>query len=113
MGAVFHLRVFHPPSLREFLKDLKSHMGTRMIAADAAGDTPLQAADFGGNICLIAGNEDQGIAAPIRELCDQRVRIPMHGTTDSLNVSNAMAVFLYQAATQRAQQPLGGGDQQG
>jgi tRNA G18 (ribose-2'-O)-methylase SpoU len=101
MGAVFHLRIFHPPVLREFLESLKSAFGTRIIAADASGDTLLQETDFQGNVCLVAGNEDQGIAPAIREVCDVRVRIPMSGVTDSLNVSNAVAVFLYQATMRR------------
>jgi tRNA G18 (ribose-2'-O)-methylase SpoU len=101
MGAVFRLPVFHPASLSRMLGELWEHHGTRIIAADASGSTPLAEAELGGNLCVVVGNEQEGIAPEILERCTARVRIPMDREIDSLNVASALAVLLYAIRTLR------------
>ena len=48
------------------------------------------------DICLVVGNEPDGIAEEILELCDAIIKIPMRGAKESLNVSNAFAVAAYE-----------------
>lgn len=55
---------------------------------------------------VILGNEQRGISKTILEICDQRVHIPMFGMIESLNVSVAAAVILYEAARQRLRKGL-------
>jgi len=95
MGAVFHLPIFHPPSLSTLLRSLVESWGTRLIAADAGGTTLLEEAEFGGNVCVIVGNEQEGVSPELLSLCAVRVRVPMERGTDSLNVGSALAVILY------------------
>lgn len=47
-------------------------------------------------VCILFGNEVDGIAPPLLELCDTHVRIPMLGLKHSLNVANAGAVVIYE-----------------
>lgn len=102
MGAVFRLPIFHPASLEAMLLELSISRGTRLIAADVAGTTLLEEADFRGNLCVILGNEQQGVSAHLLSLCSLRVRIPMDRGTDSLNVGSALAVLLYAIRRTRA-----------
>jgi len=68
-----------------------------------AGDTPadLYAADLKGPIGLVMGSEGSGLRRLTRERCDLLVRLPMAGTVESLNVSVAAGVCLYEAVRQR------------
>ncbi len=91
MGAVFRLPVLHV-TLTEVLPEL----GCRVIATTPDADVSLQDADLGGDLCVVFGNEGDGISEKILQICDQRVAIPMMNGTDSLNVASASAVFLYE-----------------
>ena len=57
--------------------------------------------DLTGPAVLVLGNEGDGISRLVREACDYSVSIPLYGRVNSLNVSNAAAVILCEAARQR------------
>ncbi len=101
MGAVFSLGVIHSRRLAETLATLRETRQTRIIATVPHAGTPLTNVDLRGNICFVAGNEDAGISRDLRDLSDVQAAIPMQKGTDSLNVANAVAVFLYEACRQR------------
>ncbi|MBI4547051.1 MAG: RNA methyltransferase [Ignavibacteriae bacterium] len=101
MGAVFQLPVVHLSNLGEGLKTLKQTYHTRIIAADPKGEITLQEANLTGNICIIFGNEGEGISSEVLDVCTDCVAIPMLNDTDSLNVASASAVFLYEARKQK------------
>ncbi|RZI40590.1 23S rRNA (guanosine(2251)-2'-O)-methyltransferase RlmB [Herbaspirillum sp. HC18] len=61
----------------------------------------LYQADFTGPTALVMGSEGEGMRRLTRENCDVLVRIPMHGSVESLNVSVASGVCLYEARRQR------------
>lgn len=67
------------------------------LVASILDDTALPLSDCptDGNVAVLLGNEDAGLAAEWVELCDRRVTIPMYSGTDSLNVAMAAAVFLH------------------
>lgn len=100
MGSVFTMPVRHPPSMHRALADLRAR-GTRVIAADIRGTIPVAEANLRGDCCLVLGNEEQGVSAEVLSVCDATAAIPMQRGTDSLNVANAAAVVLYEAARQR------------
>ena len=54
-----------------------------------------------GDCCIVFGSEGNGLSPQVLAACDEAVAIPMSGGVDSLNVSPAAAVFLYEAARQR------------
>jgi 23S rRNA (guanosine2251-2'-O)-methyltransferase len=70
----------------------------------AAGDarSELYAADLAGPIGLVMGSEGTGLRRLTRERCDLLVRLPMLGRVESLNVSVAVGVCLYEAVRQRS-----------
>ena len=53
-------------------------------------------------IAIVMGSEDEGVSTEIIRLCDEMVSIPMLGTIDSLNVSVAAGVLIYEAVRQRS-----------
>jgi 23S rRNA (guanosine2251-2'-O)-methyltransferase len=99
-GAVEHLPVAVVPNLARYLNDVK---GPRLwvYAAEAAG-TPMTRADLSGGLSLVFGAEGKGIRPLVRRACDATVSIPLAGQVESLNVSVAAAVLLYEARRQRA-----------
>ena len=99
-GAVEHLPVAVVPNLARYLNEVK---GPRLwvYAADAAG-TPMAEADLSGGLSLVFGAEGKGLRPHVRRACDAVVSIPLAGRVESLNVSVAAAVLLYEAQRQRA-----------
>ena len=102
MGTVFQLNIVHVANLRESLVLLHRQYETRIIAAHPHERSTISNVDFLGNICIVLGNEGEGISPEILEVCTHRVTIPMMNGTDSLNVASASAVFLYEAHNRRA-----------
>jgi 23S rRNA (guanosine2251-2'-O)-methyltransferase len=98
-GAVEHLPVAVVPNLSRYLNEIK---GPRLWvwAADTAG-TPMGDADLSGGLTLVFGAEGKGIRPLVRKTCDGAVSIPLAGQVESLNVSVAAAVLLYEARRQR------------
>jgi tRNA G18 (ribose-2'-O)-methylase SpoU len=83
------------------LHDLRAH-GVRCIAAHPHTDKKvLSQADFTRDCCVVFGSEGHGISQEVLAACDEAVAIPMSNEVDSLNVSAAAAVFLYEVNRQR------------
>jgi 23S rRNA (guanosine2251-2'-O)-methyltransferase len=99
-GAVEHLPVAVVPNLARYLNEVK---GPRLwvYAADAVG-MPMAEADLAGGLALVFGAEGKGLRPLVRKACDAAVSIPLAGRVESLNVSVAAAVLLYEARRQRA-----------
>jgi 23S rRNA (guanosine2251-2'-O)-methyltransferase len=98
-GAVEHLPVAVVQNLSRFLNEVK---GPRLWAwaADADG-TPMGETDLSGGLALVFGAEGKGLRPLVRRACDGVVSIPLAGEIESLNVSVAAAVLLYEARRQR------------
>ncbi|HEX9773193.1 MAG TPA: 23S rRNA (guanosine(2251)-2'-O)-methyltransferase RlmB [Steroidobacteraceae bacterium] len=75
--------------------------GIWLIGTDEAADTSVFDADFTGPTAIVLGSEGEGLRRLTRECCDQLVAIPMAGAVESLNVSVAAGVLLYEAVRQR------------
>ncbi|MFH0990844.1 MAG: RNA methyltransferase [bacterium] len=101
MGALFQQRVYHAPSLANTLRNLKEEWNVQIIGAHPAGSVPLQNSNLRGKVCLVMGNEDTGLTPEVLELCTQTLHIPLQHSVDSLNVANAMAIFLWEIFRQR------------
>jgi 23S rRNA (guanosine2251-2'-O)-methyltransferase len=99
-GAVEHLSVAVVKNLARYLVDVK---GPRLWTWAAAGDaeTQLWQADLTGGVALVLGAEGKGVRPLVRRTCDAAVAIPLAGEVESLNVSVAAAVLLYEARRQR------------
>ncbi len=101
MGAIFKLPVLESADLVQTLRKLRAH-GIRCLAAHPHTDKKvLSQADFTGDCCVVFGSEGHGISPAVLAACDEAVAIPMANEVDSLNVSAAAAVFLYEVNRQR------------
>ncbi|HEY5058011.1 MAG TPA: 23S rRNA (guanosine(2251)-2'-O)-methyltransferase RlmB [Gaiellaceae bacterium] len=100
-GAVEHLPVAVVTNLARYLAEIKR--GDLWIAA-AAGEsgTPMWETDLSGGLALVFGAEGKGLRPLVRRTCDLAVAIPQLGRVESLNVSVAAAVLLYEARRQRS-----------
>jgi len=99
-GALAYLPVAQVTNLARALKALKD-AGCWLVGLDAASPTDYTAVDYRGPLAVIAGHEGEGLRSLTLKACDFRVRIPMCGRIDSLNVSVAAGVVLYEALRQR------------
>jgi 23S rRNA (guanosine2251-2'-O)-methyltransferase len=99
-GAVEHLPVAVVPNLARYLGEVKR--GDLWIYA-ATGDAErrMWETDLSGGVALVFGAEGKGIRPLVRRTCDDAVAIPLSGNVESLNVSVAAALLLYEARRQR------------
>ncbi|HJV81357.1 23S rRNA (guanosine(2251)-2'-O)-methyltransferase RlmB [Noviherbaspirillum sp.] len=72
-----------------------------LIGTTDDAEKGLYEADFSGPVAIVMGSEGEGMRRLTRENCDMLVSIPMHGAVESLNVSVASGVCLYEARRQR------------
>lgn len=75
--------------------------GLSIVAATEKGADDYYRVDLCRPTAIIMGAEDKGISNQLLKLCDARARIPMHGQIESLNVSVAAGIMLFEAARQR------------
>ena len=106
-GSVFHLPLARDRDTGAVLDACRA-AGLTLLAADAHGELDLHdpAADavLAGPVAWIFGGEAQGVPATVAERADHRVRVPIHGQAESLNLATAAAVCLYASvAAQRRQ----------
>lgn len=94
-GAIEHVKVIRVPSLTNAIEKLKE-AGFWVIGADMDGENTYDKADYSGKVVLVAGSEGEGMSRQIKKLCDFVVRIPMIGKVNSLNVSVATSLLVYE-----------------
>jgi len=99
-GAVEHLPVAVVPNLARYLGEVKRDDLWIYAAAPDAESTMWQT-DFTSGIVFVFGAEGKGLRPLVRRTCDATVSIPLAGNVESLNVSVAAAVLLYEARRQR------------
>ena len=101
-GSLFHVDVVRGAPLAELLPRLQA-AGVTVLAADGGGEAALDrlGPELAGPVLWLFGNEARGVPADLAARADARVRIPMRGRAESLNLAAAAAICLY--ATQLAQ----------
>ncbi len=100
VGAAETTPVVAVTNLVRTLRLLKQ-AGLWVIGADAAGDKGAHQADLLGPVVLVLGAEGTGLRHLTRQTCDFLVRLPQLGAVESLNVSVAAGMLLYEAVRQR------------
>lgn len=105
-GAADRVPIVAATNLARALKGLKD-AGVWLVGL--AGDTPqsLYAVDLDGPIAIVLGGEGEGMRRLTRESCDFLAKIPMRGDIESLNVSVATGVALFETLRQRAAKASG------
>jgi 23S rRNA (guanosine2251-2'-O)-methyltransferase len=106
-GAVEHLPVAVVPNLARYLTDVK---GDRLwaYAASADGTTSVWDLDLTDGLAFVFGSEGKGVRPLVKRSCDGTVAIPLDGHVESLNVSVAAAVTMFEARRQRLSISTGG-----
>lgn len=101
VGSLFHLPIVTGIGLAEAVAHVRA-MGLQVLAADGGGDELdllAAAGELSGPTAWIMGNEAWGLPAEDAELADRVVAVPMWGSAESLNLSSAAAICLYQTAS--------------
>jgi 23S rRNA (guanosine2251-2'-O)-methyltransferase len=99
-GAVEHLRIAQVTNLVPLILDLQER-GYTVVAVEGNGTKTYSDLDMRGALALVFGSEGRGVRRLVREKCDLSVSIPMLGRVNSLNVSVASGVVLFEAMRQR------------
>jgi 23S rRNA (guanosine2251-2'-O)-methyltransferase len=99
-GALNIIPVARVGSIRNTLKALQAE-GYQVAAATEKATQSVYEADFTKPTVVVMGSEDTGISKEVLKMCDCQVAIPMRGRIESLNVSAAAAVILFEVLRQR------------
>jgi RNA methyltransferase, TrmH family len=99
VGSLFHLPVAIEPDAASAVRAARQ-AGLTVVAADGAGELALDAAGevLAGPTAWLFGNEAWGLPPELAGLADHRVRIPIRGRAESLNLATAAAICLYETA---------------
>ena len=87
-------------SVDEFLQWKKTYKG-RVVGTHLNTDIDYRAADYTLPLMLVMGSESNGLSQAVSDACDQLVRIPMQGGTESLNLAVSTGVMLYEVCRSR------------
>ena len=99
-GALTTIPVCRVGSIRNTIKTLQAE-GFQVVAATEKSRNLLYDADLRRPTALVMGAEETGISKEVLKLCDERLAIPLIGRIESLNVSAAAAVMLFEVVRQR------------
>jgi 23S rRNA (guanosine2251-2'-O)-methyltransferase len=102
-GAVEHLPVAVVTNLARYLQEVKGDDLWIYGAVGGPGVATMWDTDLSGGAALVFGAEGKGLRPLVRRTCDALVSIPLAGQVESLNVSVAAAILLYEAKRQRGQ----------
>lgn len=98
-GALEYMKVARVTNLASTIEELKKQ-NIWVYAANMDGQR-WDKTDFSGGVCLVIGNEGNGVGRLIKEKCDVTVSLPMLGKVNSLNASVAAGILMYEITRQR------------
>jgi len=99
-GALNNIPVHRSPNLKDILRYLKDS-GVRIIGVSEQGGEVYYESDLSGPLLFILGSEEDGISPEYLKFADSMIRIPLLGTTGSLNVSVAAGIVIFESLRQR------------
>lgn len=99
-GAAESLPFFQVTNLARTLRDLQQ-AGVWLVGAAGEAESDIYQVDLKGSLGIVMGAEESGLRRLTREHCDTLAKIPMVGTVESLNVSVATGICLFEALRQR------------
>lgn len=101
MGAIFRVKIIESDNLADTLKTIKKHK-FKVISTSLDTDKSMYDVDYK-KVAIVVGNEANGVSKELQEMSDEKIKIPMLGKTESLNVSVATGVVLYEYVRQKLQ----------
>lgn len=99
-GAIFNIPICKTDHLKDAIFLLRSY-AVQVIAASEKANSSLYEVDFKKPTAVIMGSEGKGVSKALLKMSDSQAKLPILGKTDSLNVSVACALFLYEAVRQK------------
>lgn len=99
MGSIFYIPIFYDDENFSIIRSLKED-GFSLVATSLAESKNFFEEDLKGKTILAVGNEGNGISNELFELADKKVKIPMPGGAESLNVSIATSIILFEKVRQ-------------
>ena len=100
-GALYRVPVCRALNLKRVVRELKFRRGIRVYAATEKAEKVYTAADMRVPVAIVLGSEDKGIDEGLLAVVTDRVRIPQQGEIESLHVSAAAAVMMFEVVRQR------------
>ncbi len=101
-GALEKIPVCRVNSLMKAVDELHLN-GIKVFASEIKADKNIADAQFEDPCAIVMGSEEKGIYPALLKICDEKIRIPMAGDFESLNVSVATGIILYEVMKQRSQ----------
>jgi len=99
-GGLEKIQVCRVNSLMKAVDTLHLN-GIKVYASEMKGSKNIFDPDLKSPICIVMGSEDKGVFPPLLKICDERIMIPMKNAFESLNVSVATGIILYEVMKQR------------
>ena len=99
-GAINSLQIFHVTNLSRTIKSIQEK-GIWVIGLDGDSSLKIYDVNLSDSIAIVMGTEGKGIRQLIKKTCDQLVTIPMSGNIESLNISVATGIALFESKRQR------------
>jgi 23S rRNA (guanosine2251-2'-O)-methyltransferase len=99
-GAINSLKIYHVINLSRTIKNIQKK-GIWVIGLDSNSQSTIYNANLTDSTAIVMGSEGKGIRPLIKKTCDQIVSIPMSGNIESLNVSVATGIVLFESKRQR------------
>lgn len=99
-GALEKITICRVNSLMKAVDELRLN-GIKVLASEMTATKMIFDTDFKEPVAIVLGSEDKGIYPALLKICDEQIKIPMAGDFESLNVSVATGMILYEAMKQR------------
>ena len=99
-GGVFNVPICKVSHIKDAIYHLKSSK-IMVIAASEKAEKNIYDLSLKNSLAIIMGSEERGISSSVLKLSDEIVKLPMFGKIESLNVSVASGIFLYEVIRQR------------
>lgn len=98
MGSIFYIPIVEDDSL-DFVKSLKKE-GYKLVVSSLQGKNNFFEENLQGKVMIAVGNEGNGVSDEVYDIADIKVKIPMPGEAESLNVAVATSIMIYEKIRQ-------------
>ncbi len=99
MGSIFYIPIHYDDENLSLVNELKGK-GFDLVVTSLDTDKNFFEADLRGKVLLTVGNEGNGVSSEVLDIADTKVKIPMPGNAESLNVAVASSVIMYEKVRQ-------------
>ncbi len=100
VGTLDQVNIVSVTNISNTIKELKDN-GFWIVGTSLNNSVDYRSVDYSGKIALVIGNEGSGMSKLVEQNCDYIVKIPMYGTTNSLNASVAAGIMIYEIIRDR------------